>query len=641
MTTQPIQGQGSQLPIDPQTNQPLDKGVVTLAKSIRSVESNNRYDATGASGEYGAYQFMAPTWKSWAGQYLGDSNAQMTPVNQDKVAYYKIQDLKNQGFNPEQVASIWNSGSPDPTGKVGTNSKGVSYDTPKYVNSVIDKYKQFGQGIQGGPTLPNPSQATGIGQDPTQQEPQTLGGFVGNIFSSGANLIGGLADTIAHPIQSLENIGNAITHPSTIMDSLKQRYGSLQNIENTLYKDPAGVALDVSTLLGGVGALGKLGAEGSDLARIGQIAGKTSEATNPLALMGKGVGKVASGVKNVAQEAAGITTGEGAQALKIAEQSAKVGGDAQAAFRGAFSGADNPETILQDAQSGFQGMQKARASDYQDKLSQIKEADHTLNMDTVALLRTDFEKQLQQLNITRNADSTLNFSESILDSDARAKRIVQQLDGKITSAEISPNPNNLDNIKRFAADAWKPQDPLNTITQVVKNTSRTILNDNVPQYAAMTKGYSEASDTLQEIKDATGIGGKAKQETVMNKIMSSLNRGKENRMTALEQLGGNKYLAERIAGYKLHTLMPGGLAAKFAQGEGLGIAMNPALAVPLAGGLVTSSPKIMGLVSQATGLTERAASKLVQALVKTTGLKPAQIAQLLSEANRTTSQSGK
>jgi len=257
---------------------PTDLGAVNLAKSIRTVESNGNFQAQGKSGESGAYQFMPKTWQSYAGKYLGDPNAEMTKENQNFVAYSKIKELKDQGFSPDQVASIWNSGKPDYQGNVGVNSQGVGFNTPKYVISVMNKYQQFRQGVENGTTLPNPSQVT----DQTQQQ-KSLGGFVGNIFSSGANLVGGLANIFLHPIQTVQGIGQAIAHPiQNVVNPLKERYGGLSNIANTLYNDPVGAALDVSTVLGGVGALGKIGAEGSNLARLGEMAAKGSEIIDPI-----------------------------------------------------------------------------------------------------------------------------------------------------------------------------------------------------------------------------------------------------------------------------------------------------------------------------------------------------------------------
>jgi len=109
-----------------------------IAETIKQIESGGNYEAQGGSGEFGAYQFMPGTWLEWSRQYNKDTNGiisglEMTPENQDKVASWKIQNLLNEGYSPEQVASTWNSGSPDWEGKVGVNEAGVKYDVPGYV----------------------------------------------------------------------------------------------------------------------------------------------------------------------------------------------------------------------------------------------------------------------------------------------------------------------------------------------------------------------------------------------------------------------------------------------------------------------------------------------------------------------------
>lgn len=108
-----------------------------IAQAIKQVESGGNYNAKGASGEGGAYQFMPSTWKSWAGQYLGNANAPMTAANQDKVATAKIQDLLSQGYNAQQIALIWNGG--EPVVKKGVNSKGVAYDSGAYARSILNQ----------------------------------------------------------------------------------------------------------------------------------------------------------------------------------------------------------------------------------------------------------------------------------------------------------------------------------------------------------------------------------------------------------------------------------------------------------------------------------------------------------------------
>ena len=115
----------------------------SIANAIKQVESGGNYNAKGASGENGAYQFMPATWESWSREYareaLGvDTPLSMSKSNQDFVAEFKIQQWLDQGLTPQQIAAKWNSGSEVGwENKVGVNSKGVKYDVPGYVSKVI------------------------------------------------------------------------------------------------------------------------------------------------------------------------------------------------------------------------------------------------------------------------------------------------------------------------------------------------------------------------------------------------------------------------------------------------------------------------------------------------------------------------
>lgn len=129
-----LQSQGYSFPNALSTAQ--NGSAAQIAAAIRQVESGGNYNARGGSGEIGAYQFMPSSWKSWAGKYLGNANAPMTQQNQDKVAQAKIQDLLNQGYNPQQVALIWNGG--EPVVKKGVNRYGVAYDSGAYANKVLN-----------------------------------------------------------------------------------------------------------------------------------------------------------------------------------------------------------------------------------------------------------------------------------------------------------------------------------------------------------------------------------------------------------------------------------------------------------------------------------------------------------------------
>ena len=189
------------------TTTQMDPQVIALAQAIRKTESNDNFNAKGKSGESGAYQWMPSTWKGHAKQVLGDANAQMTPANQNAVAYTIIKGWKDKGLNPAQIAAKWNSGSEVGwESKIGTNAQGVSYNVPQYVKSVTDTYQQLKTGNTQTPQIPNASTV----QDTSTEKPQT--GFLGT--NPNDSLYGKIIDnSITRGIQSFfpgEKVGQAI-----------------------------------------------------------------------------------------------------------------------------------------------------------------------------------------------------------------------------------------------------------------------------------------------------------------------------------------------------------------------------------------------------------------------------------------------
>lgn len=109
-----------------------------IANAIMKVESGGR-QVSGASGEFGAFQFMPETWKIVSRQMTGQVLPQ-TPENEYRVAVAKVQDLLNKGYNAEQIALVWNTslgGAEKPFVRRGVNSKGVAYDSGAYARKVL------------------------------------------------------------------------------------------------------------------------------------------------------------------------------------------------------------------------------------------------------------------------------------------------------------------------------------------------------------------------------------------------------------------------------------------------------------------------------------------------------------------------
>lgn len=292
----------------PQQTNGLDPKIVTLAQSIRQVESNGNFQAQGKSGEYGAYQFMPDTWNATAPKYgVNVPLEQATPEQQNEVAYKQLADWaqQNPDWNVGNFASAWNAGPGKPNayleGNSGTNAEGVSYDTPAYAQKVAQTYQQLKTQNQ---SVVSPMQQNSTG---AVTDSPSVGGFLGNVVSSGANLAGNLLNAVSHPLQTGQNLletgagalqeaGGQTNDNTAKFDALKgylsQRYGGISNLEHTLYTDPVGFAADLSTVLGGAGGAVGLAGKAADIAGLSDIAdtvgsvagglGTASKLTNPL-----------------------------------------------------------------------------------------------------------------------------------------------------------------------------------------------------------------------------------------------------------------------------------------------------------------------------------------------------------------------
>ncbi|CAN5236044.1 hypothetical protein BH24CHL7_BH24CHL7_04190 [soil metagenome] len=78
---------------------------------LACVESGGRYKAVNPqSGALGKYQIMPRNWTVWAGRFLGDRRAELTPRNQEIVARERIERLYADRGSWRRVAYWWLTG---------------------------------------------------------------------------------------------------------------------------------------------------------------------------------------------------------------------------------------------------------------------------------------------------------------------------------------------------------------------------------------------------------------------------------------------------------------------------------------------------------------------------------------------------
>jgi len=94
------------------------------------------YARNASSGAFGKYQIMPFNWPVWASQYLGDSKADQTPANQERVAHGKIHDLYRWLGSWKRVAYWWL------TGRTDRREKQWSSYARGYVSNIMGLRRQ-------------------------------------------------------------------------------------------------------------------------------------------------------------------------------------------------------------------------------------------------------------------------------------------------------------------------------------------------------------------------------------------------------------------------------------------------------------------------------------------------------------------
>lgn len=248
-----------------------------IANAIKTIESNNNYSAKGASGEYGAYQFMPGTWDSWSSEYAREVLKQSarrlnpTPENQDAVAIFKINQWLSQGLSPEQIAAKWNSGSEIGwEKKIGVNKQGVAYNVPNYVNKFISTLgKQLGANKGEVSAMVELQASTIVTQiSPRLANNKELIAQVAQLIASGAPM-DDIEDELRYLSQSEKfepwrNLAN--TAFSGVKMAVSERTRQLDIVDDYIASgDNAGAMEHIkTTILGAVGATEKKNVTGRD-----------------------------------------------------------------------------------------------------------------------------------------------------------------------------------------------------------------------------------------------------------------------------------------------------------------------------------------------------------------------------------------
>lgn len=443
---------------------------------------------------------------------------------------------------------------------------------------------------------------------------------------------GGLQNALPKPVVNFVNqfetnpqaAQRAVQAANAAGGMLKDRYGSVEGLKNTLAIDPVGAAGDLSLLLSGGGGLA---ARTPMLTKAAPVLRKAANITDPLYLAGKTAGKTYDLTSGLVKSGLGMKTGVGIEAI---EQAAQAGRQGNTTFLENMRG-DVPMTnVLDDAQANLAQMNLNKQKDYRSGMVDIKNDKSIL----------DFKGIDQSLD---NAQNMVSFKGKI--KDQTAANVVEKMRAKIDDWKNSDpaefhTPEGLDNLKQSLWEDFGklPREEKTAFTagKQIYDSVKNEIGKQAPTYAKVMKEYSDASELTKEIERALSLGQTASADTAMRKLQSlmrnNVNTNYGQRLNLAQQLesAGGRDLMPALAGQALSSKLPRGLqsatnipSAFLAYGTG-----GPALA---AVDLLASSPRLAGETSYKYGQLANALTQGQQAVSKAIPMtaKQARLAALL------------
>jgi hypothetical protein len=465
---------------------------------------------------------------------------------------------------------------------------------------------------------------------------EMVGQAITNIPSSAGNLVSGLYHAVTNPVQTVSGImdiaagGLQNAMPKSVVDfvnkfesnpeaaqraviaaneaggALKQRYGSVEGIKNTIATDPVGAMADLSTLITGVGGLARGGAIGlnaipknaaspiaktvSGLNTGADILGRAADVTNPINAMVKLPSKAYDLAGALTKQGLALKTGVGTEPIT---QAVKAGQEGNATFLENMRGQVPITQVLDDAKTNLAKMNLDKQAEYRSGMVNVKS-------DTSVLDFAGIDKAI------KDAESMAYFKGKI--KDKTAAKVLDDIKNKVADWKKSDpaeyhTPEGMDNLKQ---SLWEDFGKLGMEEKTAYSAGKQVydavkkeISTQAPEYSKVMKNYTEATEQIKEIERALSLGQKASADTAMRKLQSLMrnnvntNYGQRLELAKqLEAMGGNEMMPA-LAGQALNQFTPRGLQRATAAPEALLAygAGGPALAVA---DLATSSPRFVG-----------------------------------------------
>lgn len=379
----------------------------------------------------------------------------------------------------------------------------------------------------------------------------------------------------------------------------EDKYGGIENIKRTLAEDPAGVAMDVSTLLTPVAAAKSMPGV---IGKVGKAANVIANVTDPVGLAATGAGKVAG---TLIPEVLGKATGAGGDAIREATRAGFEGGQNAETFRKAITDNLPMEDIVGAVKGRIQKIRDDMMADYRANKDVWDKYQGRIVFDPIDKAAT----QLLDDSVVKKS-GTLH-SKLAPTEQTQLRKLLDVVD----EWQSDPATHTIEGLDALKQRLYNEIDPKTAhpfisraATKLADATRKAILQSAPPEYAKAMENYTKGSKLVEELEDAFSLGKKAKMQTAMSKLQSLMRNNAATqygvRKQQMEKLrtatGGNDDIMAALAGQALNSWTPRGIQGTLSLPAALGsfsLAGLPGVAAQMA----LTSPRAMGEAAYGAG----------------------------------------
>ena len=480
-----------------------------------------------------------------------------------------------------------------------------------------------------------------------------------NLAPSAKQFATDIIQPIISPVETFENfkgLGSGIYQlftPGVQPDEAKakavgkffsDRYGGWENIKSTMAQDPVGFLADLSVIVSGGGMLAaRAPATAGTVASVIQKAGKVID---PLQAPGQAISGVAKGMAAVpALEGAakalragtvdlplhilGLTSGAGGEALKIAAEAGRRGGEYSKTFLNHMKNKVPIGEIVDIARAAAKELRTQRQAQYLAKYQKLKKHEGIIDFG-------DIDKAMDALEGKGKFGDIAVRGEQPGKVLAEIKNLVDQF--KRGAPDQYHTPVAIDALKQAIYDVGKDLPYGSTSRRVADEAYAAVRNEIVKQfdeYGTMMKDYENMSSLIDEVEKTMSIPAAKPglQDTAIRKLTSAMRNNVSTafgrRQEIVDVLSGTqagRNLKPALAGRAVEPRMPSGIiragvlpAVAYAASHPGALLAAPALSPRFVGRAAHTMGKRRGQLGRALHQTGRT-SRATEPQVNTQGL---------------------